>query len=68
MGGKAQPALRAILVENQRRLTETREIVKQIAAKTGVEIDYDKIAESVKHALADGITVEGTFTASNGGK
>ncbi|SDK78815.1 N-acetylmuramoyl-L-alanine amidase [Arthrobacter sp. ok362] len=68
IGGQKFPGGNRVSIENQRRITEAREIVKQIAAKTGVEIDYDKIAESVKHALADGITVEGTLTASNGGK
>jgi hypothetical protein len=58
-GGKKQPALRDILIENQRRITETREetreMLKQIAAKTGVEIDYDKISAAVKAGLAEGV-------------
>lgn len=58
----------AIATENQRRISATREIVQQIAAKTGVAIDYDKVEAAAKagaaDALADGVEVAVTV---NGG-
>lgn len=47
-----------ISTENQKRITTTREVVKQVAAKTGTAVDYAKIDEIVDTSLAAGVDVK----------
>lgn len=72
-GGEQKPSLRAILSENQRRITASnadigalRSVVDQIAKSQGVAIDYAKVEEAAAtgaaRALASGVDIEATVT------
>lgn len=69
-GGVQYPGLGKVIIENQRRITNSaaevaglREIVDQLAKGQGVAIDYARIESTiqaaVKDAVADGIEITG---------
>ena len=46
------PGLSKVDIENQRRITETREMVRQIAEATGTDIDYDRVQKAAEAGVA----------------
>lgn len=51
--GKKHPGVGAVAEENQRRITALSEVVRQLASKQGVVIDYAKIEAIVDKSIAD---------------
>ena len=75
--GKKYPGIGKVTIENQRRINETTgkvdaitELVKQIAAGSGVAIDYAKVeaaaAAGVSRAMAEGIDLDATVSIKAG--
>lgn len=72
LAGVKHPGIGMVVEEEQRRAAKDRgelagikSVVEQLAAKQGVAIDYGKVEEAVKKALADG-TVQVDVTVAGG--
>ena len=64
-GGVRYPGLSKVDIENQRRITETREMVRQIAEATGTDIDYDRVQKAAEAGVAaalENVTADVTLT------